>query len=94
MFGSIGFPELIMIFIIALLLFGPNKLPDIAKTLGKTIREFRKTVNEAKATIDEEIKKAGVADVADDLKGMETDVKQIAVKGLGLDNDNDNEKTK
>lgn len=87
MFGSIGFPELLMIFIIALLLFGPNKLPDLAKTLGKTIREFRKTINEAKSTIDEEIKKAGISDVADDLKDMKTDINQIAVKGLGLDND-------
>lgn len=89
MFGSIGFPELIMIFIIALLLFGPNKLPDIAKTLGKTIHEFRKTVNEAKATIDEEIKKAGVSDIADDLKKIDLDAKQLAVKGLGLDNDHE-----
>lgn len=89
MFGSIGFPELIMIFIIALLLFGPNKLPDIAKTLGKTIQEFRKTVNEAKATIDEEIKKAGVSDIADDLKKIDLDAKQLAVKGLGLDNDHE-----
>ncbi|HLP60881.1 MAG TPA: Sec-independent protein translocase protein TatB [Candidatus Deferrimicrobium sp.] len=89
MFGSIGFPELIMIFIIALLLFGPNKLPDIAKTLGKTIQEFRKTVNEAKATIDEEIKKAGVSEIADDLKKIDSDAKQLAVKGLGLDNDHE-----
>lgn len=87
MLGSVGFPELIMIFIIALLLFGPNKLPDVAKTLGKTIREFRKTINEAKNTIDEEIKKAGISDVADDLNVMKTDINQIAAKGLGLDND-------
>ncbi len=87
MFGSIGFPELMMILIIALLLFGPNKLPDIARTLGKTIHEFRKTVNEAKATLDEEIKKAGVTDVAEDIKGINQDIKDLASKGIGLDND-------
>ncbi|MDQ1355609.1 MAG: sec-independent protein translocase protein TatA [Acidobacteriota bacterium] len=92
MFGSIGFPELMMILIIALLLFGPNKLPDIAKTLGKTIQEFRKAVNEAKASIDEEIKKTGITDVADDLKGINSDIKDLASRGIGLDNDQ--EKTK
>jgi sec-independent protein translocase protein TatA len=87
MFGSIGFPELMMILIIALLLFGPNKLPDIARTLGKTIQEFRKAVNEAKASIDEEIKKTGITDVADDLKGINSDIKDLASRGIGLDND-------
>ncbi len=87
MFGSIGFPELMMILIIALLLFGPNKLPEIAKTLGKTIQEFRKTINEAKASIDEEIKKAGVTDVANDIKGINQDIKDLAARGIGLDND-------
>lgn len=48
MFGPIGFPELIIIFILILLLFGPKKLPEFAKFLGKTIREFRKTVDEPK----------------------------------------------
>jgi Tat protein translocase TatB subunit len=89
MFGSIGFSELLMIFILALLLFGPNKLPDIAKTIGKTIREFRKTVNEAKATINEEINKAGLTEMNEELKKIDTDAKQLAVKGLGLDNEHE-----
>ena len=41
MFGSIGMPELILIFIVALLVFGPKKLPEIGKSLGKGIREFK-----------------------------------------------------
>ena len=45
MFGSIGFPELILIFIVVLLVFGPNKLPEFAKLLGKTLREFRSTID-------------------------------------------------
>ncbi len=57
MFGSIGIPELILIFIIALLLFGPKKLPEIGKTIGKAIREFRKTTEDVKKSIEEEIEK-------------------------------------
>ncbi len=75
MFGSIGLPEIIMILLVVLLLFGPDKLPDFAKTFGKTIREFRKTINEAKSTIEDEIEKA---DVAEDIKDINHDIKQIA----------------
>jgi Tat protein translocase TatB subunit len=79
MFGSIGFPELLMILVVALLVFGPKKLPEIAKMLGKTLREFRKTVNDAKATIEEEIEKA---DISKDLKEMDKDIKEITAVGL------------
>jgi TatA/E family protein of Tat protein translocase len=72
MFGSIGFPELIMIFIVVLLIFGPKKLPEFAKLLGKTIREFRSTVDEAKAAIEDEIYKEGMStqikDIGKDVK--------------------------
>ncbi|ORU01453.1 Twin-arginine translocation protein TatA [Anaerovibrio sp. JC8] len=44
MFG-IGVPELIIILIIGLIVFGPGKLPEVGRTLGKTIREFRKVSN-------------------------------------------------
>ena len=73
MFGSIGFPELILIFIVVLLVFGPNKLPEFAKLLGKTIREFRSTVDQAKAAIEDEIYKEGMAD---SIKGISRDVKE------------------
>ena len=46
MFGSIGMPELIVIFVIALLVFGPTKLPDLGKSLGEAIRGFKKAINE------------------------------------------------
>lgn len=82
MIGSLGFPELILIFIVALLVFGPKKLPEVAKMLGKTIREFRKTVNDAKATIEEEIDKADI-DFTEDIKEINKDVKKLA----GLEDD-------
>ena len=47
MFVSIGMPELIVIFVVALVVFGPSKLPDLGKSLGEAIRGFRKSVSEA-----------------------------------------------
>jgi TatA/E family protein of Tat protein translocase len=76
MFGSIGFPEIVLIFVVVLLLFGPKKLPDFARTFGKAIREFRKTINEAKSTIEEEIEKADL-NVMDDLKEIDRDIKAM-----------------
>jgi TatA/E family protein of Tat protein translocase len=55
MFGSIGMPELIMIFVVALLVFGPKKLPEIGKSLGKGLAEFKKASDELKKTIADEI---------------------------------------
>jgi sec-independent protein translocase protein TatA len=46
MFGSLGAPELIMIFVVALLVFGPSKLPDLGKSLGEAIRGFKKAIND------------------------------------------------
>jgi sec-independent protein translocase protein TatA len=50
--GPIGMPEMIAIFVIALLLFGPKKLPELGRTLGKAITEFRRASNELKATFE------------------------------------------
>lgn len=72
MFGSIGFPELILVFIVVLLVFGPKKLPEFAKMLGKALREFRTTVDQAKSAIEDEIYKEGMAghlkDIGQDVK--------------------------
>jgi TatA/E family protein of Tat protein translocase len=56
MFGSIGMPELIIIFVIALIIFGPRKLPELGRTLGKSLSEFRRASNELKSTLEEEIR--------------------------------------
>lgn len=55
MFGTLGGPELILIFVVALIVFGPRKLPEIGKSLGKMMGEFRRASNEFKSTIESEV---------------------------------------
>jgi Tat protein translocase TatB subunit len=55
MFGTLGGPELFLIFVVALIVFGPRKLPDIGKSLGKMMGEFRRASNDFKSTIESEV---------------------------------------
>lgn len=52
---DLGFQELIVIFIVALLVFGPKKLPELARTLGKAVRDIRQAMSGVKEQIDSEI---------------------------------------
>jgi len=54
--GTLGIPEMMFIFVLALLLFGPKKLPELGRTVGKAIAEFRRAQSELKATFDREMK--------------------------------------
>jgi TatA/E family protein of Tat protein translocase len=56
MLPSVGMPELIIILVIALIIFGPRKLPELGRSLGKSLGEFRKASNELKSTLEEEIR--------------------------------------
>jgi TatA/E family protein of Tat protein translocase len=55
MFGTLGGPELLLILVIALIVFGPRKLPEIGKSMGKMMAEFRRASNDFKRTIEEEV---------------------------------------
>jgi TatA/E family protein of Tat protein translocase len=57
MFGSVGFPELMVILIIALIVFGPRRLPEIGKALGQTINEFKKGANAIRESVETEIQR-------------------------------------
>ena len=54
-FGSLGMPELIVIFVIALIVFGPRKLPELGRSLGRGIAEFKKATSELQTTLEDEI---------------------------------------
>ncbi len=62
MFGTLGGPELFLIFVVALIIFGPRKLPEIGKSLGKMMAEFRKASNEFRSTIESEVEAEKIRD--------------------------------
>lgn len=78
MFG-IGMPELIIILAVALIVIGPKKLPDLAKSLGRALREFKQATNDLKESIyiDDEIK-----DVKNTLKNVKNDTHASVAKIL------------
>jgi TatA/E family protein of Tat protein translocase len=63
-------PELILIFVVALLLFGPRKMPQIGRSIGRAMGEFRRASNEFKRTIEDEV-------AADEIREVEKDLKEI-----------------
>ncbi|HSM89498.1 MAG TPA: Sec-independent protein translocase protein TatB [Desulfobacterales bacterium] len=79
MFG-IGMPELILIAVVALIVLGPKKLPDLAKSMGRAVREFKKATSELKETLQvdsefSEVKKA--------FTEFESDVNKTIQTGAG-----------
>jgi len=69
-FGTLGMPELILIFVVALLLFGPRKMPQIGRSIGRAMGEFRRASNEFKRTIEDEVAADDIRDIEKDLKGI------------------------
>ncbi|MFZ5814789.1 MAG: Sec-independent protein translocase protein TatB [Bacillota bacterium] len=65
MFNNLGFSEILLIAIVALVIFGPNKLPEMGRSVGQAIREFKK----ATQTITQEVAKAATEEVAQSAAG-------------------------
>jgi TatA/E family protein of Tat protein translocase len=80
MFG-LGVPELIVIFVIALIVFGPKKLPDLGKALGRGIAEFKRASQEVKETIETEVRNAeqsiDLAKIKADVEGAQAEVRKL-----------------
>lgn len=69
MFGSIGGPEVLLLFIAALLLFGPRRLPEIGRTLGKALADFRRATNDFKMNLEREVR---MEELKDTIRPIET----------------------
>ncbi len=69
MFG-LGLPELLVIFVIALLVFGPKKLPELGKSIGRAMAEFKKASDEFKDTIHQEMKEVEKSADVEEIKKL------------------------
>jgi TatA/E family protein of Tat protein translocase len=69
MFGSLGGPELLLILLLALLVFGPRKLPEIGRTVGRSLAEFRRASTEFKMNLQREVEVDQARGARDDLVG-------------------------
>ena len=74
---NLGFAEMLFLVILALLLFGPRKLPEIARTMGKFMAEFKKASSEFQGQIHEEIRKLELEE-ADPRKQIEPEVAKLS----------------
>lgn len=70
--GPLGMQELIVIFVIALLVFGPRKLPELGRSLGKGLREFKRATNEMKATWDDQMR-----DVENEVRSTGNEIRNV-----------------
>jgi sec-independent protein translocase protein TatA len=78
--GSLGMQEIVVIFILALIVFGPRKLPEIGKSIGKGLAEFKKASNELMQTWEQEIQldkeKETVSGIIKDIKDISGESKK------------------
>ena len=73
MFG-LGFPELLLIFVIALIVFGPKKLPDLGRSLGRALSEFKKASDDFQDTIRTEMQNVQKDAGLDEIKKLEQEI--------------------
>ena len=82
MIGSLGLPEMLFILVVALLIFGPRKLPEIGRTMGKALGEFRRATSDLKRTLDVEMseetyKKPPTAKASETVPGVVSPAEQV-----------------
>ncbi len=80
MIGSLGFAEILFILVLALLVFGPRRLPEVGRTLGRALGEFRRATGDLKRSFDREI---GASEDAEALTSIREDVRSALDVGTG-----------
>lgn len=73
---NLGMPELIVIFVVALLVFGPKRLPELGKSLGRAMHEFKRSSNEFKESLENEV---GTAQIKDELLKQQKELQESLV---------------
>jgi sec-independent protein translocase protein TatA len=77
-FGSLGGSEVIVLFVLALLLFGPRRLPEIGRTIGKAVAEFRKATQEFRSSLEREVE---IEKIKDETRSAQAAVQQALPRG-------------
>jgi TatA/E family protein of Tat protein translocase len=89
MLGPIGAQELIIIFVIALIVFGPRKLPELGKQLGRSIGEFKRASNELRSTLEQEIRVEETRkEIMEPIETISSEAKKAVKNATELDVDN------
>jgi TatA/E family protein of Tat protein translocase len=95
--GSLGVPEIAMILVVALLLFGPRKMPQIGRTIGRALGEFRRASNDFKRTIEDEVAAEDLRDVKqslDEVRKFKQDIRDLgSLKNLDAPRESDGKKS-
>lgn len=75
MIGPLGMQEMLIIMVVALIVFGPRKLPQIGKTLGKSLAEFRRTSTELRNTLEREVEMEEFRSAREEVSGLGRDLR-------------------
>ena len=88
MLGPIGMQELIIIFVIALIVFGPRKLPQLGKSLGRSIAEFKRASNELRSTLEQEIRVEETRkEIMDPIETLNSEAEEVIKEAANFETD-------
>lgn len=88
MLGPIGMQELIIIFVIALIVFGPRKLPQLGKSLGRSIAEFKRASNELRSTLEQEIRVEETRkEIMDPIETLNSEAEEVIKEATNFETD-------
>jgi Tat protein translocase TatB subunit len=82
-FGSIGGSELLFILVLALLLFGPRRIPEIGRTIGKTLTQLRRATQEFRSGIEREVEVEKLREAGDAMRSIRSEVGSVTKDALG-----------